>query len=138
MGVVSGASVAMALLQSLCTAVLMVNSIRVGIGLAALAAGSIAAPLIPLHRDSIRIPMLIIAVAGAVVNLAVLWWVRRLRNRPEAQWRRKELSRKQRFSERLQVVMAILTLLLVGLEVWTHAILHRQPPAPAPTITHSA
>ena len=119
---------AVALLQSLCTAVFTVNSIRVGIGLAALAASSIAAPLVPLHRDSIRIPMLIIAVAGAVINLLVLAWVRRQRNRPEARWRRIELSKKQRLSEQLQVVMAILTLALVGLEVWTHAILHHAPP----------
>jgi hypothetical protein len=129
MGIVTGASVTMALLQSLCTAVFTVNSIRVGIGLAALAAGSIAAPLVPLHRDSIRIPMLTIAVVGAAINLAVLAWVRRQRNRPEAQWRRRELSKKQRLSEWLQVAMAILTLVLVGLEVWTHAILHRDPPA---------
>ncbi len=129
MGIVTGASVTMALLQSLCTAVFTVNSIRVGIGLAALAAGSIAGPLVPLHRDSIRIPMLVIAVLGAVVNLLVLAWVRKQRNRPEARWRRLELSKKQRLSERLQVAMAILTLALVGLEVWTHAILHRAPPA---------
>jgi hypothetical protein len=134
MGIVTGASVTMALLQSLCTAVFTVNSIRVGIGLAALAAGSIAAPLVPLHRDSIRIPMLVIAVLGAVVNLLLLAWVRRQRNRPEAQWRRRELSKKQRLSERLQVVMAIMTLVLVGLEVWTHAILHRAPEVPA-TVT---
>ena len=131
MGIVSGASVTMALLQSLCTAVFTVNSIRVGIGLAALAAGSIAAPLVPIHRDSVRIPMLVIAVAGAVVNLLVLAWIHRQRNRPEAQWRRRELSKKQRLSERLQVAMAILTLVLVGAEVWTHAILHRAPQAPA-------
>jgi hypothetical protein len=137
MGIVSGASVTIALLQSLCTAVLTVNSIRVGIGLAALAAGSIAAPLVPLHRDSIRIPMLIIAVAGAVVNLAVLWWVRRLRNLPEAQWRRRELSKKQRLSERLQVAMAILTLVLVVAEVWTHAILHRPAAVPNTPVTGS-
>lgn len=135
---VSAASVAMALLQSLCTAVLTVNSIRVGIGLAALAAGSIAAPLVPLHRDAIRIPMLVIAVAGAVLNLLVLAWVWRLRARPEAQWRRRELTRKQRLSERLQVAMAILTLVLVGLEVWTHSIIHRKPAESVARIAGSA
>jgi hypothetical protein len=138
MGVVSGTSVMMALLQSLCTAVLTVNSIRVGIGLAALAAGSIAAPLVPLHKDSIRIPMLVIAVAGALINLLVLAWVRHLRSRPEAQWRRVELSKKRRFSERLQLAMALLTLVLVGLEVWTHAVLHRPPSAPATTVALSS
>ena len=125
MAVVSGSSVAMALLQSLCTAVLTVNSVRLGIGLAALTASSIAGPLVPLHRDAIRIPMLMIATAGALINLLVLAWVRKLRARPEAQWRRREPTRKQRRSERLQIAMAVLTLALVGLEVWTHAILHR-------------
>ncbi len=114
----------MALLQSLCTAILTINGIRVGIGLAALAAGSIAAPLLSFHRDAIRIPMLSIAVLGAVVNLLVLGWVWRLRARPESQWRRQEISKKQRISEGLQVAMAIATLLLVGLEIWTHPIVN--------------
>lgn len=114
-----------ALLQSLCTAVLTINGIRLAIGLAALAAGSIWEPIRALHRDSIRIPMLIIAVVGAVLNLVVLAWIKHLRERPEAQWRRRELSPKQRRSERLQVAMAVLTLVLVGAETWTHAILHR-------------
>ena len=120
----SGAAVVMALLQSLCTAILTINGIRVGIGVAALAAGSIAAPLLSFHRDAIRIPMLSIAVLGAVVNLLVLMWVWHLRARPESQWRRREISKKQRRSERLQVAMAILTLLLVGLEIWTHPIVN--------------
>ena len=78
-----------ALLQSLCTAVLTISGIRVAIGLSALAAASgIYAPARGCHQDAIRIPMLIVATAGAVVNLAVLAWIRHLRNRPSAQWRR--------------------------------------------------
>lgn len=124
MELVSGASVVMALLQSLCTAVLTINSIRLGIGLAALASSSIAAPVLSFHRDAIRIPMLTLAVVGAVVNLLVLAWIWRLRARPESQWRKREISKKQRRSERLQVALAILTLVLVGLEMWTHPILN--------------
>ena len=105
----------MALLQSLCTAILTINGIRVGIGVAALAASSIAAPLLSFHRDAIRIPMLSIAVIGAVVNLAVLAWIWHLRARPESQWRKQPITKKQRWSERLQVVMAIATLVLAGL-----------------------
>ncbi|HTW62229.1 MAG TPA: hypothetical protein VMD55_10520 [Terracidiphilus sp.] len=131
MGAVSFASVLMALLQSLCTAVLTINGIRVGIGLAALAASSIWAPVRAFHRDSIRIPMLALAVAGALVNLAILFWIRRLRARPEAQWRQREITKRERRSERLQVALAVLTLILVGAEIWTHAILHRPPGAPA-------
>jgi hypothetical protein len=124
LSVLSGASVAMALLQSICTAVLTINSIRLGIGLAALAAGSIATPVTSFHRDAIRIPMLTLAVIGSVVNLAVLAWIRHLRSRPEAQWRQTEISKKQRRSERLQFALAILTLVLVGLEMWAHPIVN--------------
>ena len=65
----SGASMTMALLQSLCTAVLTINGIRVGIGLAALGcrqhrrASAFFSPRCHSH------PMLVLAVAGAVVNL---------------------------------------------------------------------
>ena len=120
----SGTAVVIALLQSLCTAILTINGIRVGIGVAALAASSIAAPLLSFHRDAIRIPMLSIALIGAVVNLAVLAWVWHLRSRPEAQWRKQPITKKQRWSERLQVVMAIATLVLVGLEIYTHPIVN--------------
>jgi len=130
MRAVSLAGVLLALLQSLCTAVLTINSVRVGIGLAALAAGSIWPAVEAFHRDAIRIPMLTIAVAGALVNLGVLFWIWHLRARPEAQWRRRELTAKQRHSEQLQVVMAVLTLVLVGVETWAHAKMHRQLPAP--------
>jgi hypothetical protein len=125
MGAVSFASMTLAVLQSLCTALLTINGIRVGIGLAALAASSIWTPVLSLHRDSIRIPMLAFAVVGAVVNLAVLFWIWHLRARPEAQWRRREITKKERRSERLQVAMAVVTLALVGLEAWSHPIVHR-------------
>jgi len=121
---VSGTAMVMALLQSLCTAILTINGIRVGIGVAALAASSIAAPLLSFHRDAIRIPMLSIAVVGAVVNLAVLAWVWHLRARPESQWRSQPITKKQRWSERLQVTMALATLLLAGLEIYTHPIVN--------------
>jgi uncharacterized paraquat-inducible protein A len=123
-GAVSGGAVVLALLQSLCTAILTINGIRVGIGVAALAVSSIAAPLLSFHRDAIRIPMLSIAVLGAVVNLAVLAWVWHLRARPESQWRKREITKKQRWSERLQVAMAVATLLLVALEFRSHPIVN--------------
>ena len=120
----SGASVVLALLQSLCTAILTINGIRVGIGVAALAVSSIAAPLLSFHRDAIRIPMLSIAVIGAVVNLVVLAWVWRLRARPESEWRKQPITKKQRLSEGLQVALSIATLLLVGLEMYAHPIVN--------------
>jgi hypothetical protein len=129
---IGGASFLLALLQSLCTAVFAISGIRLAIGLTALAAVSgIYAPARGFHQDAIRIPMLILATVGAVVNLAVLAWIWRLRARPSAQWRRREIGKKQRRSERLQVALAILTLLLVGLETWTHTLIHRTGTPPA-------
>lgn len=130
--VLSRASFLLALLQSLCTAVLTVSGLRVAIGLSALAAASgVYGPAKGWHQDAIRIPMLIFAAAGAVINLAVLGWIRHLRNRPSAQWRRRELSAKERRSEHFQVALAMITLILVGLETWTHPMVHRTGPPPA-------
>ena len=131
------ASLVVAMAQSLCTAVLTISGIRVAIGLSALAAASgIYAPAKGFHQDAIRIPMLILATAGAILNLAVLAWIRHLRSRPSAQWRRRELSTKEKRSEKLQVAMAILALLLVGLETWTHSMVHRSGPPPAALSRH--
>ena len=116
----------MALLQSLCAAVLTISGIRVAIGLSALAAASgIYAPAKGWHQDAIRIPMLIVATIGAVLNLAVIGWIRHLRNRPAARWRRRERTAKEKRSERLQIILAMVTLILVGLETWTHPMVHR-------------
>ena len=132
MRVLGGASFVFALLQSLCTAVFAISGIRLAIGLTALAAVSgIYAPARGFHQDAIRIPMLILATVGAVVNLAVLRWIRYLRANPAAQWRRTEPTTKQHRSERLQIVLAILTLILVGLETWTHPMIHRTGSPPA-------
>jgi len=131
MRLLTGASLLVALLQSLCTAVLTISGIRVAIGLSALAAASgIYAPARGFHQDAIRIPMLWFAAIGALVNLAVLAWIWRLRAQPSAQWRQREISKKERRSERLQVALSILTLILVGLETWTHPMVHRTGPPP--------
>ena len=132
MKILTGASLAMAVLQSLCTAVLTISGIRVAIGLTALAAASgIYAPARGFHQDAIRIPMLALAATGAIVNLLVLAWIWRLRGRSSAQWRRRENGPKERRAERLLVVLSILTLILVGLETWTHPMVHRTGPPPA-------
>ena len=130
---VSWTGLVIALAQSLCTAVLTISGIRVAIGLSALAAASgIYAPARGWHQDAIRIPLLILAALGAVLNLAVIAWIRHLRNRPSAQWRRRERSTSEIRSERLQIALAVITLILVGLETWTHPMVHRTGTPPPP------
>lgn len=128
----TASSLVLALMQSICTAVFTISGVRLAIGLTAFAlAGSVAAPIHWFHQDAIRIPMLVLAAVGAVADLLVLAWMRHLRAQPAAQWRRREQRGKEKRSQRLQVAVAILTLLLVGLETWTHVILSRRAHAHA-------
>src|SRR5258708_13177 len=78
----NGSGMVFALLQSACTAVIAFSSVRVAIGLSALAAAAgIHAPAHGFHQDAIRIPMMALALAGALLNLFVLWRVRRSEER---------------------------------------------------------
>ena len=133
--IMSGASLALAILQSICTAVLTISGIRLAIGLTAFVmASSLVRPVRWFHQDAIRIPMLILATIGAIVDLTVLWWTRRLRTQPAAQWRRRELSGKEKGSRRLQFALAALTLILVATEQYTHVtIFHPHHPRQAHT-----
>ena len=126
---VSATSFAFILLQSACTAVIAISGIRVAIGLSALAEATIGihAPASGFHRDAIRIPMMIAATIGSLVNLYVVWRIRTLRARPSAQWRVQAVTLKQRRSELFQIALAIVTLVLVAAESITHSIVHRVP-----------
>jgi disulfide bond formation protein DsbB len=105
---VSWSSFIFALLQSLCTAVLTISGIRVLIGLGALAAAAgTDAPAKGFHSDAIRIPMMVLALVGAFINLYVLWRQWGLRRRPASQWRLQSLSVKEKRSQ-----------------WWTHSMIH--------------
>jgi cytochrome b subunit of formate dehydrogenase len=109
------------LLQSACTAVLALSGLRLVIGLTSLAAASIIPGFIfSIHAARIRVPMMIVAVVGSMINLYVLWRLRSLRSRPAAQWRVQPVSTKQQRSERIQITIAIITLLLIAMESLLH------------------
>ena len=78
-----------------------------------------------LHRDAIRIPMMIVAVVGSLINLYVIWRIRSLRKRPSAQWRQQVIPRKKIWSENAQVAMAVVTLVLVAAELFSHLYIFR-------------
>jgi hypothetical protein len=121
-------SMAFAILQSACTAVIAISSVRVAIGLGALAAAAgIHAPAHGFHQDAIRIPMMALAFLGAAINLYVIRKIRRLRIRPAAQWRMQPVTKKKLYSERFQIALSILTLLLLAAEWITHPLVHLVP-----------
>src|SRR5216683_1742002 len=71
-----------AVLQSVCSAFIALNGVRLLIGIGAFAAASGALKLADrMHIDAIRIPIMLLALAGSLLNLVVLWQVWRLRRR---------------------------------------------------------
>ena len=126
--VLNWSSIIFAVLQSACTAVIAISGLRVAIGLSALAAAAgIHAPAHGFHQDAIRIPMMALAFLGAILNLFVIWKVRGLRSKPAAQWRQQPPTKKKVNSERFQIALSILTLLLLAAEWMTHPLVHRVP-----------
>ncbi|WP_348261923.1 hypothetical protein P8935_19230 [Telmatobacter sp. DSM 110680] len=119
-------SLAFAVLQNICTFFAAMNGLRVGIGIGSLAlASSTTAMIDSYHNSWIRVPMIVLAVLGSVINLVVLWQIRRLRKLPAAQWRQTPLKPGKLRSERLQIVLSVVTLILVALEerqhlIWLH------------------
>jgi hypothetical protein len=112
----SWSSLLFALLQSICTAVIAISGVRVAIGLAA-----------GFHQDAIRILMMITALLGALINLFVIWRIRSLRSRPASQWRQIPVTQKKLNSERFQIALSVVTLILLAAEWITHPMVHRWP-----------
>jgi hypothetical protein len=110
-----------ALLQSICGAVVAINGLRLAIGIGALAMTTGAgADLARFHADWLRRPMIAIALVGSLLNLAIFLHVRHLRNRPASQWRQKPLSASKLRMERVQVLLSLVTLVLIGIEEYLH------------------
>jgi hypothetical protein len=114
-----------ALLQSVCSAFIALGSVRLLIGIGAFAAASSVLKLADrMHIDAIRIPMMLFALAGSVLNLIILWQVRRLRRRSASAWRQQPMSKKKIASEWLQFTLSVLTLLFLAAEFVAHRYLH--------------
>jgi hypothetical protein len=111
-----------AFLQSVCTVLIGLGGARLLISLVSFAAASsVFTRMDAFHRDGLRIPMMIFACVGALLNLIVVAQVRRLRNRPSARWRIdvSAVGVKMR-QERWQIVLSVVTLVLVVVEEVFH------------------
>jgi hypothetical protein len=120
-GVIAWSSLFFAFLQSVCTFFAAVDGLRLVIGVSSLAvSASVGATLDRIHSDWIRVPMIVFALVGSLLNLLVLWQIRRLRARPAAQWRVKSPSPEKLRMERVQFWLSIATLVLVAVEEFWH------------------
>ena len=120
-GAVAWSTFLFALLQSVCTFFAAANGLRFAVGLGSLVLGAGAGAMVDrFHADGLRIPMVGLAVAGSLLNLAILAQVRRLRRRPSSQWRLQPVSARRLRMERLQIVLSVATLALVVVEEIFH------------------
>ena len=73
-----------------------------------------------LHSEPVRLPLLALATIGSVFNLFVLINARRLRRKPEAQWRIKPLRFRDKLRNGIVFSASVLTLFMVISELVLH------------------
>jgi hypothetical protein len=119
---VVGSSFLFSVLQSVCTAVVALNSVRLAIGIGSLAMTTgLGAAMEHFHQITwLRVTLLVGALSGSILTLGIVLRATRLRNRPAARWRFRPLSNKQRRMELLQIALSLVTLLLVVIEEYLH------------------
>jgi hypothetical protein len=119
---VVGSSLLFSVLQSVCTAVVALNSVRLAIGIGSLAMTTgLGAAMEHFHQIAwLRVTLLVGALSGSILTLGIVLRAIRLRNRPAARWRVRPLSSKQKRMELLQVCLSLVTLLLIVIEEYLH------------------
>lgn len=118
---IAWASLSIAAIQAVCATFIILNGFSLALGTGTIVFAQWATYLD--HNDYIRIPMLALATLGAAGNLLVVvngWW---LRGAPGAQWRKRSLSRVERRRILLTVGAAVITLVIVAIEMVDHKIL---------------
>jgi hypothetical protein len=119
---VVGSSLLFSVLQSVCTAVVALNSVRLAIGIGSLAMTTgLGAAMEHFHQITwLRVTFLVGALSGSILTLGIVVRANRLRNRPAARWRLRPLSSKQKRLELLQLSLSLVTLLLIVVEEYLH------------------
>ena len=113
------------LLQSACTVAVAFSGVNAAVGLGSFAAAIGLTRLTgSFHADLIRIPMMILALAGSLFTLSMVRRARVLRARPASQWRVRLLNPKEKRKETFQIALSTATILLILAEIVTHVVLN--------------
>jgi hypothetical protein len=125
MWAVSLTSLLFILLQSACTVAVAFSGINAAVGLGSFAAAIGLTRLTgSFHADLIRLPMMVLALAGSVFTLYIVRRARVLRARPASQWRIRPLTPQEKRKEIVQIAISSLTILLIAAELVTHMVLN--------------
>jgi hypothetical protein len=121
MWAVSLTSLLFILLQSACTVAVAFSGVNAAVGLGSFAAAVGLTRLTgSFHADLMRIPMMVLALAGSLFTLYIVRRARVLRARPASQWRVRALSPKEKRKETFQIALSTLTILLIVAEFGSH------------------
>lgn len=77
-----------------------------------------------LHQDVIRIPLLLVAIVGSLINLYLLLKAHRLRTAPSAAWRKRPLTAREHWRIALVFSLSVVTLALGITEIYFHRLFH--------------
>jgi fumarate reductase subunit C len=120
-------SLLFAFLQSVCTLLMAMSGLRLVIGIGSLALSAEATAFIDhLHANWIRIPMVLLALIGTLLNLVAILQIRRLRRRPSSQWRQGPVEPQKLRMEQWQLAIGVATLVLLVMEESFHLKLFHQ------------
>jgi len=119
--IAGGGALFLAFIEGACLFVVSINGIGVLLsGSSLLVAGGASS----LHSARVRIPLLAMATAGALINLYILWNAGRMRRSSAASWRMRPLTTRERRRNLILIILSLSTLLVVGGEVYAHILLH--------------
>lgn len=110
------------LIQGACAILVASSTAKVFLGVAGLAAALKSSEL---HANIVRLPLMAVSTALALITLFVLWNAHRMRNLPSARWRRRALPTRQKVGIAFSFVAAFITLVLVVAEVTIHPLFER-------------
>lgn len=111
----------LAVIEAVCVFAVMAAKAGLLVGAVAVFAASWAQYL---HRDLFRIPILLLAIVGAGVNLYLVWRFLNLRNQPAAAWRKKPLTDRAKWRMGIVLGLAVVTLAIAAAEIYLHRSLH--------------
>ncbi|HEU5400721.1 MAG TPA: hypothetical protein VFU86_05145 [Terriglobales bacterium] len=118
----SATSFAGGIIQGACAILVASSTAKIFLGIAGLAA---ALKTSELHANIIRLPLMAVSAALALVTLFVLWNAHRMRNRSTSSWRKRALTARQKAGIIFSFAAAVLTLVLVVAEITIHPVFGR-------------
>ncbi len=110
-----------AVIEGVCAGLVLLKGVALFSGLIALMAAGASSWM---HSDPVRVPLMVLAGAAALLNLYVIGNGWRLRRSPAAAWRVRALTAAERRRAGFVVAASLFTLALIAAEVYGHHILH--------------